>query len=151
MARATPPYRIWMVDDDREDCSLVQEALREIGLEHSLQCVRDGEELFDRLLRQVECSPSQSLMPHLVLLDLNMPRMDGRETMRAIRCHPLFRRIPVVMLTTSAAEDDVAAAYALGANSYLKKPATFQKLVDLLRHVTTYWFELVELPAPQDL
>ena len=147
MARGGKPYTILMVDDDSEDCLLLRDALQEIGLPHVLRFVRDGEELFDYLCRRGEHeSPQQAPRPDLILLDLKMPKMDGREVLRALKSQRQFRRIPVVALTTSTARDDVECSYDMGVNSYITKPVTFRDLVDIISVLCRYWFEVVELP-----
>ncbi len=136
-----------MADDDAEDCLLVREALGEIGYPCDIRFVRDGEELFDYLSREGEYIDGRDTpRPDLILLDLKMPRMDGRETIRRLKSDPRFRPIPVIALTTSSAPDDVEASYALGANSYIAKPTTFRDLVEILRVVVRYWFETARLP-----
>ena len=148
MARPGKPYTVLMVDDDAEDCLLVRDALQEIGLPHDLRFVRDGEELFDYLCRRGEHeNPLQAPHPDLILLDLKMPKMDGREVLRALKSDRQFRRIPVVALTTSMARDDVEFSYDMGVNSYVTKPVTFHALVDIMKVLCSYWFEVVELPG----
>ena len=138
---------ILMADDDGEDCALVRDALCESGRSCDVRFVRNGEELFDYLLRRGEYEEERSSPPpDLILLDLKMPCKDGREVLREIKSDPQLRRIPVVVLTTSTAEADIVACYDLGVNSYLTKPTTFRRLVDLLQTVTQYWFETAELP-----
>jgi CheY-like chemotaxis protein len=147
MAKLGKQHTILMVDDDAEDCLLVRDALRETGLPHELRFVRDGEEMFDYLHHREEYADQrQSPAPDLILLDLKMPRMGGREVLRALKTDGLFRRIPVIALTTSMAEDDINASYDLGVNSYITKPVTFHAWVDIMRLLTRYWFEVVELP-----
>jgi CheY-like chemotaxis protein len=138
---------ILMADDDGEDCGLVRDALREMGRDCDLRFVHNGEELFDYLQYRGEYAEAGDLpRPDLIVLDLKMPRKDGRETLRDLKSDPRWRRIPVVVMTTSTAGDDVNACYDLGANAYVTKPATFRKLVDLLERLTTFWFDLAELP-----
>ena len=151
MAKPAKPYVILMVDDDAEDCLLVRDALQEIRLEHDLRFVRDGEELFDYLYQRGEYENKRMApRPDMILLDLKMPKMDGREVLRAMKSNPQFRRIPVVALTTSMSEDDVAFSYDMGVNSYITKPVTFRALVDIMTVLSKYWFEVVELP-PREL
>jgi CheY-like chemotaxis protein len=137
-----------MADDDAEDCLLVRDALRETGRPCDLRFVRDGEELFDYLRHtgEYEEVPS-SPPPDLILLDLKMPRKDGRETLRELKSDPRFRRIPVVALTTSTAGDDVEFSYDVGANSYIAKPASFREWMRILDVFGKYWFDVVELPV----
>lgn len=138
---------ILMVDDDAEDCQLARVALDEAGRPHDLRFVRDGEELFDYLRRRGEYENShETPWPDLILLDFKMPRKDGREVLREIKADPQLRRIPVVALTTSTAEDDIAFSYDMGANSFITKPATFRKWVEIIKILCEYWFEIVELP-----
>jgi CheY-like chemotaxis protein len=147
MTRLEKPAVILMADDDADDCLLVRDALQEIGLPHELRFVRNGEELLDYLRRRGEYANGHAApRPNLILVDLKMPRMDGREVLRALKSDQHLRRIPVVALTTSAAEDDVTACYDFGVNSYITKPVTFRRLVDIMAIVSKYWFEVVELP-----
>jgi CheY-like chemotaxis protein len=136
-----------MADDDAEDRLLLEEAVRDAGLAHRICTVADGEALLDYLggcdhFRTGQPSPR----PDLILLDLNMPRRDGREALRLVKQDRRLRRIPVVVLTTSTSEADVALAYDAGASSFISKPATFQGWVELVRLLDRYWFGLVELP-----
>ncbi|HEY4760326.1 MAG TPA: response regulator [Thermoguttaceae bacterium] len=138
---------ILMVDDDAEDCQLVRDAMRETQQPHDLRFVRDGEELFDYLRHCNEYENGHSApCPDLILLDFKMPRKDGREVLREIKADPVLRRIPVVALTTSTAEDDVVFSYDAGANSFIAKPTTFRQWVEVVQIISKYWFEVVELP-----
>ncbi|MGH9363586.1 MAG: response regulator [Thermoanaerobaculia bacterium] len=137
---------ILLAEDDPDDRLLLQEALLEGCLANELACVEDGEELLDYLRRRGKYDGGTP-RPGLILLDLNMPKLDGREALREIKADPALRRIPVVVLTTSKAEEDVARSYDLGANSFITKPVTFQSMVDLMRVLGRYWLEIVELPA----
>ncbi len=142
------PVFILMAEDDPDDRMLVGDALRESRLLNDLHCVENGEELLDYLRHTGQyADPSTSPTPGLILLDLNMPRMDGREALRAIKADPDLRRIPIVVLTTSKSEQDVLRSYDLGASSYVCKPVTFQTLVEVMRDLGRYWFEIVELPS----
>lgn len=137
-----------MADDDAEDCMLAKEALRESRLANELRTVADGEELLDYLYRRRQYeSEDSSPRPGLILLDLNMPRMDGREVLQKLKSDPEFRSIPIVVLTTSRAEEDVYRSYELGANSYIAKPVTFDGLVKVAQSLTDYWLNIVKLPA----
>lgn len=138
---------ILMADDDEDDCMLAREALAESRLANDLHFVPDGEELMDYLYRRGEyIDPSRSPRPGLILLDLNMPKKDGREALQEIKSNPHFRHIPIVVLTTSKAEEDIYTSYNLGANSFITKPVTFAALVDVMKTIGKYWFEIVELP-----
>lgn len=142
------PILILLAEDDPDDRVLLQDALAEGRLVNDLRCVEDGEELMDYLHHRGRFTgESASPRPGLILLDLNMPRKDGREALREIKADPALRQIPVVVLTTSQAEEDVFRSYDLGANSFVTKPLTFQSLVDLMRTLGRYWLEIVELPA----
>ena len=136
-----------MADDDDDDCMLAREALAESRLTTELHFVKDGEELMDYLYRRGKYAvPGESPRPGLILLDLNMPRKDGREALREIKADPQLRQIPIVVLTTSRAEEDVHCSYELGANSFISKPVTFVSLVEVMKTLGKYWLEIVELP-----
>jgi CheY-like chemotaxis protein len=138
---------ILMAEDDSDDRLLAQDALKECGMPMDLRFVEDGVELMDYLHRRNKYSQGVSApRPSLILLDLNMPRKDGREALKEIRADPALRRIPVVVLTTSTADTDVGKMYDLGANSFISKPIAFDSLVSLMKTVGEYWFRLVVLP-----
>ncbi len=140
---------ILMADDDADDRELTREALTESRLVNELHFVADGAELLDYLHQRGAYSrPGSAPRPGVILLDLNMPRKDGREALREIKADPELRKIPVVVLTTSKAEEDIAQSYDLGANSFISKPVTFEGLVDVVRGLGKYWFDIVELPPP---
>lgn len=141
------PITILIADDDSDDRLMIQEAFEENRLANCLKFVEDGEVLMDYLHRRGKYrDPESSPRPGLILLDLNMPRKDGREALREIKEHPELRRIPVVVLTTSKAEEDIWRTYHLGVNSFITKPVTFEALVSITRDLGRYWFEIVELP-----
>jgi CheY-like chemotaxis protein len=124
------------------------EALAESRLANDLRLVEDGEELMDYLHRRGRYSdPADAPRPGLILLDLNMPRKDGREALMEIKQDPELRKIPVVVLTTSQAEEDIYRTYDLGVNSFITKPVMFESLVNVMRTLGKYWFEIVELPG----
>ncbi len=138
---------ILMADDDADDRLMAEKAFLEAKLENGLRFVEDGEELMDYLLHRGKYTNStQHPLPGLILLDLNMPRKDGREALKEIKAHPQLHRIPVVILTTSKAETDILRSYDLGVNSFITKPVTFQGLVEAMRVMKQYWFQLVKLP-----
>ena len=142
---------ILLADDDADDRMMVQDAFTESRITNDLRCVNDGEELMDYLLRRGKFSdPAMSPMPGLILLDLNMPRKDGREALKEIRADERLRRIPIVVLTTSQAEEDIYRTYDMGVNSYITKPVTLVSLVELMKILSTYWFEIVRLPESKD-
>jgi len=141
------PHVILMADDDADDRLLVQDAFTECKLAERLCCVENGEELMNYLLRRDKYGvPDAAPRPGLILLDLNMPRKDGREALREIRAHPELRRIPVVAFTTSKSQVDVEAIYNLGANSFIAKPVAFDALVNVMATLMRYWFGIVQLP-----
>lgn len=141
-------HLILMAEDDADDRLLVQDAFAECGASDTVRFVADGEELVDYLLRRGKYEKaSASPRPDLILLDLNMPRKDGREALKEIRSHLELRRVPVVVFTTSRADTDIDKVYELGANSFVTKPAGFEQLVTTVTKLTGYWFGTVELPA----
>ena len=141
------PITILMADDDEEDRLLTAEAFAESHVANDLHFVNDGEELMQYLFRQGKyADPDTSPRPGIILLDLNMPRKDGREALAEIKSDPELCRIPVIILTTSKAEEDIIRSYDLGANSFIAKPVTFHRLVEVLQTVGNYWFHIVQLP-----
>lgn len=142
------PITILLADDDADDRMLARDALAESRLANDLRFVEDGEELLEYLHRRGRyADPATSPRPGLILLDLNMPRKDGREALREIKSDPSLRHIPVVVLTTSKAEEDIYRTYNLGVNSFITKPVSFDGLVAVMKALGRYWFEIVELPA----
>ncbi|MGK7392300.1 MAG: response regulator [Candidatus Cyclobacteriaceae bacterium M2_1C_046] len=137
---------ILMADDDPDDRILAKEALTENKLANDLYFVEDGEELLDFLYQRGKFNKENAPRPGLILLDLNMPKMDGREALREIKSNESFRKIPVIVLTTSKAEEDILRTYELGVNSFISKPVTFDELVEVTRQIGNYWFGIVELP-----
>ena len=143
------PVTILMADDDPDDRDFARSAMDESRLANELRFVEDGEALLDYLYRRGRyADPKDSPRPGLILLDLNMPRKDGREALREIKGDPSLRHIPVVVLTTSKAEEDILRSYDLGANCFITKPVTFEGLVDVVKVLDKHWFQLVELPRP---
>lgn len=141
------PVTILMADDDPDDRQLTREAFEQNHLANDLRFVEDGEELMDYLNRRGKYTdPASAPWPGLILLDLNMPRKDGREALQEIKADPRFRSIRVVIMTTSKAEEDVVKSYNLSAASYITKPVTFERLVEVIRTLGKYWLEIVELP-----
>jgi CheY-like chemotaxis protein len=148
MSRDAKAITILYADDDAEDRMLVKDAWAENRLANELHFVEDGEELMEYLRRKGKYTHlADQPLPGMILLDLNMPRKDGREALQEIKADPKLRSIPVVVLTTSKAEEDILRAYDLGVNSFILKPVTFQSLVDLTLTLSKYWFEVVELPS----
>ena len=147
MRSTTKPITILLADDDADDRLLTQEAFEESRLRNVLEMVDDGEELMDYLYgRGRYVGADAKPRPNLILLDLNMPRKDGREALKEIKSCPELRNIPVVVLTTSKAEEDILRTYDLGVNSFIVKPVTFDGMVEVLKTIGKYWFEIVELP-----
>src|SRR3984957_1080450 len=142
---------IVLADDDPDDRKLTQDAFMENRLANEFKTVEDGEELMEYLHRQGKYESLRGEpLPGLILLDLNMPRKDGREALKEIKADPDLRRIPIVVLTTSKAEEDIVRSYDLGVNSYVTKPVTFKSLVELIKVLGRYWFEVVELPPGEN-
>lgn len=140
---------ILMADDDEDDRLFTQEAFEENLLLNELRFVSDGVELLDYLKRRNQyANPADSPRPGLILLDLNMPKMDGREALKEIKSDPALRSIPVVMLTTSKAEQDVLQSYDLGVNCFITKPVSFVDFIEVARTLGHYWFDIVQLPNP---
>ena len=147
MTKNGRPIVILMADDDADDRMLTRDALEESRVLNELRFVEDGEELMDYLHRKGKyADPESSPKPGLILLDLNMPKKDGREALKEIKSDPNLRRIPVVIMTTSKAEEDIYRSYDFGASSFITKPVTFDRLVELMRVIGEYWVEFVELP-----
>ncbi len=142
----TRPLTILLADDDEEDRELARDALQDSRLANEMKCVVDGQDLLDYLRHQGRWTEEESPRPGIILLDLNMPKMDGREALAEIKADESLRRIPVVVLTTSKDEADVLSTYDLGVSSFITKPVTFGGLVDVMKTWTQYWFEIVELP-----
>ena len=149
MSKRSDPISILMADDDTDDQLLAKEALTEARLANALYFVKDGEELLDYLHNRGKYAEQPSPRPGLILLDLNMPKMDGREALKEIKEDAELRRIPIVVLTTSTAEEDILRTYDLGVNSYITKPVTFEGLVEVMKSLSKYWFEIVELPQDE--
>lgn len=144
------PITILVAEDDPDDRLLVQEAFDESKLLNELHFVEDGEDLLDYLHRRNKYEGKNMPHPGVILLDLNMPRKDGREALAEIKLNQKLRRIPVVVMTTSKAEEDILRSYDLGVSSFIVKPVTFEALVDVMRTLGRYWFEIVELPSSPD-
>lgn len=145
------PITILMADDDEEDRMLTRKAFELNRVGNELRFVEDGEDLLDYLYQRGKYGGGASApRPGLILLDLNMPRMDGREALEIIKRDPALRRIPVVVMTTSEADQDIARSYDLGANSYITKPVTFESLAQVIKALDQYWFEIVALPEGED-
>ncbi len=140
---------ILCAEDDPEDRMLIEDAMEDSRLVNDLHFVEDGEQLMDYLYHRGKYTELSNLsLPGLILLDLNMPKKDGREALEEIKADPDLRRIPIVVLTTSKAEEDILRTYDLGVSGFVVKPVTFETLVTIMKTVSKYWFEIVE-PPPQ--
>ena len=147
MPEVASPITILLADDDEDDRMMTRDALRDARLHNDLRYVIDGVDLMDYLYRRGRhADPARSPRPGMILLDLNMPRMDGREALEQIKQDPDLRSIPVVVLTTSKAEEDIVRTYDLGVNSFITKPVTFLGLVEVMKVFSRYWLEIVDLP-----
>ncbi|MFZ0533581.1 MAG: response regulator [Anaerolineales bacterium] len=152
MRKKVKPVIFLMADDDPDDRLLIKEAFQESLVSNSIYFVEDGVELLDYLRRQDKfANPSDAPAPDLILLDLNMPRKDGREALAEIKSDPHLRYIPVVVLTTSKAEEDIMRSYDIGAASYITKPVTFDGLVESIKGLGQYWVQIVRLPVKENL
>ncbi len=148
MSVAGTPIQIVIAEDDPDDRLRIEEALAEARLANGIKFVADGVELLEYLRGTGRyCDLSRGFLPGLVLLDLNMPRMDGREVLKEIKEDPILRRVPVAVLTTSSAQEDIRRTYDLGVNSFITKPVTFERLVAVMQSITNYWFQIVHLPS----
>jgi CheY-like chemotaxis protein len=147
------PITILLADDDEDDREMARDALQDSRLANDMRFAVDGQDLMDYLRREGSYAhPSvDAPRPGVILLDLNMPKKDGREALAEIKADPALRQIPIVVLTTSKDEEDVLRTYDLGVNSFITKPVTFGGLVEVLHTWTRYWFEIVDLPPdPRD-
>ncbi len=148
MSNRSEAVTVLIAEDDPEDRMLVREAWEESQMVNELRFVQDGEELLEYLNRSGPyASPAEAPRPGLILLDLNMPKKDGRDALNEIKSDPRLRQIPIIVLTSSKAEEDIVRTYDLGVNSYITKPVTFDQLVETLKTLGKYWIEIVELPA----
>ncbi|MFB8794069.1 MAG: response regulator [Microcoleus sp.] len=151
MSYKNKKFTILMANDDEDARFLVLEALREVRLTIRIECVENGEQVLDYLYcRGGYAGVSNWYRPDLILLDLNMPRLDGREALTLIKSDSDLQQIPIVILTTSHSSEDILLCYRLGANSFISKPVTFEGLVEVMKTLCQYWFEIVSLP-PEDL
>jgi CheY-like chemotaxis protein len=145
----TRPFTILLADDDEEDRELARDALQDSRLANQMKFVVDGQDLLDYLRHEGRWAGPEvdAPRPGIILLDLNMPKKDGREALAEIKADESLRRIPIVVLTTSSDEADILSSYDLGVSSFITKPVTFAGLVEVMRTWSRYWFELVELPS----
>lgn len=151
MSQQARPITILMADDDADDRMMTKDAFVESHLANELRFVEDGVELMDYLKQRGKyADPNSSPRPGLILLDLNMPKKDGREALAEIKQDPALCTIPVVVMTTSKEEEDIHRSYRLHVNSYITKPVTFDALVAVIKVLGQYWLEIVELPKNGD-
>lgn len=147
MCGVSKPVVILLADDDEDDVVLIQDSFRKTKLINDLRVVEDGLELMDYLQRRGRfCDPDLAPRPDLILLDLNMPRMDGREALREIKADPALKDIPIIILTTSKTHEDIYHSYLDGANCFITKPVTFQSMCEVVTKLGEYWFQIVKLP-----
>jgi two-component system, response regulator len=141
------PVTILIAEDDPDDQLLCQDAMTQSKAEYSIKFVENGQEVMDYLRHTGSFEgANKAPRPSLIILDLNMPKKDGRQALKEIKADPDFRSIPVVVLTTSSADSDIRRTYELGVNSYITKPASFDALVQLMGTLTKYWLKTVRLP-----
>ena len=145
--REQDKYIILIAEDDEEDRMILEEASRDAGITLPIHCVENGEELLDFLYKRNEYADNtKNLKPLLILLDLNMPKLDGRQALEEIKKEDQFREIPVIVFTTSNTRDEISRAYLAGASSFIIKPFSFKSLVDMMKIIKHYWLETVEPP-----
>ena len=145
--KPTKSINLLIADDDPDDRMMTQAALEESYLLNNLYFVENGQELMDFLKRRGKYTdPATSPRPDLILLDLNMPRKDGREALMEIKADPDLRAVPIIVLTTSKSEEDILKSYDLGVNCFISKPVLFEELINVMRSIGQYWFDIVKLP-----
>jgi CheY-like chemotaxis protein len=136
---------ILIAEDDADDRYLMQTAFREKGYSDRIEFVENGVELL-RFLETAENAHGGQEFPGFILLDLNMPKKDGREVLRDLKQHPVFKRIPVVVFTTTKNDSEIKRCYELGANSYVVKPTSFESLLSVVENIRNYWFQVASTP-----
>lgn len=148
MSLETQPIKILIADDDDEDRFMAKEAFEAAHLKNELVFVEDGEDLMDYLYQRGKYIREKEFsLPGLILLDLNMPRKDGREALKEIKADPTLKVIPVIVFTTSSEEEDIFGSYNLGANSFISKPVSFEGLLKIIQSLNGFWIEIVKLPG----
>jgi two-component system response regulator len=147
MNQTPKPFTILIAEDDEDDYLLTLEALKEAGVDNEVHWVKDGDEVLEYLTSHTsENNGASGRLPGLILLDLNMPKKDGREALAEIKSNSKFRKIPVIVMTTSSAESDITKSYDLGVNSFIQKPVRFNELVEMAKVLFSYWIKTVKLP-----
>lgn len=149
--RKLKPIVILMADDDEDDRMMTEKAMKKNRLANEIKFTVDGEDLMDYLYCRKSYTHETAPAPDLILLDLNMPKKDGIEALKEIKSNKDFKSIPVIVLTTSSAEEDIIKSYELGVNSFITKPVTFEGLVKVIKEIDNYWFELVKLPETNNI
>ena len=137
---------ILIADDDADDRMFLEQAMRQNGYDQEIQFVEDGEELMDYLRRQGRYNAQNAPWPNMLILDLNMPRKNGFQALFEIKDDPELRRLPIVVMTTSSADEDVVKTYSLGVNSFVTKPFNYNRLVEMVGTLRMYWMDIVKLP-----
>ncbi|MGE5894837.1 MAG: response regulator [bacterium] len=151
MDRAGDPIVLLIAEDDEDDFILIKETMEKGRLSNEIRWVKDGEELMEYLCRRGEYrDPGKAPFPGLILLDLNMPRKDGREALKEIKADEKLRSIPVTIFTTSRTEEDIIRSYDLGVNSFIQKPVRYDAFVEAVKALGRYWFEIVALPPEKE-
>lgn len=146
MYRKTTAMTVLIADDDADDRMFLEQAMRQNGYDQNIRFVEDGEELMDYLRQQGRYNEQNAPWPNILLLDLNMPRKNGFQALSEIKDDPNLRRLPVVVMTTSSADEDVVKTYMLGVNSFVTKPFNFNRLVEMVGTLKSYWMDTVKLP-----
>jgi len=144
--RPANPVHILIADDDEDDQLLIREALEDGHISNPHTFFENGKQLLDYLSGEEKGPERFSTSAYLILLDLNMPIMDGRETLQRLKTSDAYKKIPVIVLTTSKQEEDILSSYDSGVNSYISKPVTFESLVDVMKTLQKYWLQVVEIP-----
>ena len=138
-------YHILIAEDDSDDRYLFQTAFAEKGIKDPIEFVHDGVELIQYLEKLEEMKAKESSLPYFILLDLNMPKKDGKEVLGYIKQHPLFKKIPVIVFTTTKNENEIRQCYELGANTYVVKPSSFDSLMKILESIRNYWIDIASI------
>jgi len=146
MYRKTAPMTILIADDDADDRMFLEQAMRQNGYDQGIRFVEDGEELMEYLRRQGRYDEQNAPWPNMLILDLNMPRKNGFQALAEIKDDPKLRRLPVIVMTTSSADEDIVKTYNSGVNSFVTKPFNFNRLVEMVGTLKTYWMDTVKLP-----
>lgn len=143
-----PRLDILLADDDMDDCLLIKDAFEENNISKSINMVHNGEDLLNYLAHNEPYNDKEKYpLPDLILLDLNMPKIDGREALKQIKDDPVLKQIPVIILSTSSSPEDISDTYANGANSFITKPLSFNSMVKVMDSINSYWFQTVKLPT----